>query len=253
MSHLSGLGYLCRSWRSAFAGSSFHTSIGAHPLSRKPLALWPATPVRNFVWREHLPQCDLHPPQVSGPCFGSSRTNSTSLSPSGNPVLILHGHRQALLLFEVRFPCSPSHFQSPGGPTQFGAIIHPRVPDWSSWRGQGRGRVLSVSQGPSSRGGSLSLGSAKVCRLLASLPACLLTAYPSRAEGKATTPACTPPVTAPISPWGGCLAPALGLPTAPGSDLTSQQHFLLLATPFFLKHPFLWTRWFSATFLAISS
>ena len=54
-------------------------------------------------------------------------------------------------------------------------------------------------------------------------------------------------------PWDRHPAPARRLPTAPGSHLTLQQHFLLLAMPFSLKHPFLWTPGFPPFSLAIFS
>lgn len=52
-------------------------------------------------------------------------------------------------------------------------------------------------------------------------------------------------------------SPLMGLQPFPSpslaSDLPSWQHFLLLATPLFIEHPFLWSPGFPPTFLAISS
>lgn len=150
-------------WCSASAGTPSHSSIGAHPLSREPSAPWPATPVRNFVQSKHLPPCDLHPPQVSGPPLGSSRTNTTSHSPSGN----LHGFGQTLLLSEVGFPCFPAHLQGPGAPTQCNTIICLHVLDWELLEGdRTRSRPLCAPRTKQQREGT-EAGLCKVCLLLA--------------------------------------------------------------------------------------
>lgn len=186
------------------------------------------------MWSEHLPPCDLHPLTYRSwvhPLGSSRKTNSASLSPPGNPLLlpIPLSPGQASLLFQVGFPCCPCHLQSSGAPTQ-GSAISTHVWQNGSSRGRVGGRDLlspqAADQGPNSRGKSLRPGSAKVCQL----SACLVST-PAKGRGQGRTPGCSPPWwVCPIAPGGRHVAPTLCRPTVPGSDLTSQRHFLWLAT-----------------------
>lgn len=210
---------------SASAGIPFHTAIGAHPPPRCSCVLASRT-CEEPVWRKHLPPCGPTHPQVSDLPLASSRTNTTSLSASGECLLIfiiLHSPPQTSLLFKVfPAPCLTSKVQKLPHRARELSIYSP---DQGLLEG-GRDWVLSpVPQGPSSRGGSMRLGSA---RLTTCPPAWQAALAKSSARGQAA--GCPPPRTA-HSSWGGMhLTPALS--TAPGLGFSAMRSAAGLKTPF---------------------
>lgn len=175
---------------SASEGKPCHTAIGAHPPPRCPCALASRT-CEKPVWHKHLPPCGPAHPQVSDLPLASSRTNTTSLSASGECLLllILHSPPQTSLLFKV-FPatCLTSKVQKL--PHRAGELST-YSPDQGLLEG-GRDWVLSpVPQGPSSRGRSMRLGSA---RLTTCPPAWQAALAKSSVRGQAA--GCPPPRTA---------------------------------------------------------
>ena len=140
-------------------------------------------------------------------------------------------------------PVSPPKSRS----SQRSAIIYLCVPHWELLGGgQGFAWVFSVAQRSNSKGGHR--GGAQQ-----GLPTTCLVGRDLQGQSARPQPqpAFLPGSALSALEWipGSCPPP----PIAPGSHLTSQQCFLLLAMPFFSKHPFLWTLELPPISLAISS